>query len=68
MIYVNDFIKIAIKEAIDEYNNSNVYQLEFTNMEKSNEFGANWHPGAMMHKNASIELVEFIEENILGGR
>ena len=67
MIEVNNHVQEVIDKAIAEFNNSNVYQLTFHNLEKSNDRGANWHPGAMMHNNAAIELVEFIKNNILGG-
>ena len=58
--HVTDVIDLAIKE----YNNPNVFQLAFSNLKKSNDFGANWHPGAMMHKTAALELVELIKNNI----
>ena len=68
MIEVNDHVQKVIDKAIEEFNNPNVYQLQFTSLKKSNDRGAVWHPGAMMHKNAALELVELIENNILGGK
>ena len=64
MIELQEYVTKVIFDAIKEFNNPNVFQLAFTNLKKSNEFGANWHPGAMMHKNAALELVELIENNI----
>ena len=68
MLEINSHVQEVIDKAILEYNNPNVYQLQFKNLDKSNDRGANWHPGKMMHKNASLELIDFIEYKILGGR
>ena len=67
MLEINSHVQEVIDNAIKDYNNSNVYQFQFTSLNKSNERGANWHPGKMMHKNASEELVEFIKNNVLKG-
>ena len=64
MIEMQKHVTDVIDQAIKEYNNPNVFQLAFSNLKKSNDLGANWHPGAMMHKTAALELVELIKNNI----
>ena len=64
MIEMQKHVIDVISEAIKDYNNPNVFELAFSNLKKSNDFGANWHPGAMMHKTAALELVELIKNNI----
>ena len=67
MLEINSHVQEVIDKALNEYNNPNVYQFQFTSLKKSNERGANWHPSKMMHFNAKEELVYFIESRILRG-
>lgn len=67
MVEINKHVQAVFDRAIYNYNNKNVYQLTFHSYEKSKDIGANWHPGATMHRDAAEELVAFIKENILGG-
>ena len=66
MIGLTDCVSNTIYNALAEFNNPNVFPLKFSSLLKSNDFGANWHPGAMMHHNAALELVELIENIIKG--
>ena len=68
MLEINDHVQVIIDNALKEYNNSNVYQFNFTSLSKSNQRGANWHPGKMMHIKAKEELVDFINHVVLGGK
>ena len=64
---MNKHITEMIYEALNEYENENLYYFKFTSLEKSKDFGTNWHPGKTMHKDAALELAQFIKDNILGG-
>ena len=67
MIFVNSHIDKIVNDAIKEYNNPNVYNFKFHSLEKSKDFGTNWHPGKTMHKDAADELSQFILDVVLGG-
>ena len=65
VMYTQEHVNKVIENAIKEYNHSNVHYFTFNSPNMSNDFGANWHPGAMRHKNSALELVDFIKKHIL---
>lgn len=67
MIYMDKHVIDMLGEALDEYSNNNLFKFKFTSLDKSKDFGTNWHPGKTMHKDAALELVQFIKDHILGG-
>lgn len=65
-IYFEDGILLdIIKNHVLNYEgNTYFYKISCVN----NDRGAAWHPGKIMHKEASIQLIDFIKKEVLGGK